>query len=774
MLEEEIEPVIKLDKEKFDEIAKQPSHEWRVYLAAMEYIKSGIPVIPLAKNSKRLPRKELGIQYSHGSTKRPVVEKWFSPDDGKFAGGNIGIPTGKEGGVFVVDVDRKGEADGLLALQNLEKKHGNLPLSPVAATPGKGIHLLFKWQENAGSSTGKLHKAIDTRGGTVDAFKGHIVAFPSTINGKMYKWTAGGELPHIPEWIMNSMGTLWSPPMEGRDGNRGNENIEDEDLEAPIEPDQIERMLSFIEPEDMDYDSWLKVGMSIKSQMPDKDGLALWDEWSKKGSRYRKNECASRWNGFSDFGTVRGGTLFYYANQGGWEPDQKKGDRTGNRFDKLVEEMNQQFAIVTVGGKIRILKEKAEFTDQMISKFDLLDKDGFSLLLANKVMKVRDDKDKVKKLPTAAIWLAHEGRRTFENGIGLFPDDKVPYGFYNTWSGFAVEPREGECELFITHVKEVICSGNKDHYTWLLDWLADMVQFPAQIKGCCLVMRGDEGSGKGTLANAIGSLFGSHHRHLIDDTHLTSNFNAHMMDAITVFADEITYGGNKKTEGKLKGLVTEEFLLGERKGIDAIPYRNMVHLMIASNNQWVIPAGKNSRRWFMVDVPSTKIGDHAYFTQIRDELNNGGREALLYYLMNRKITSALNLAPVTEAIVEQRVLSSQSDSVLMWWASVVTRGRLLTPDVKAENTGNWPEHVLKAELYDEYEEYCSTRKYASTQVYSLFHKRMKEFGIKTSRVKTGPSKVDRSYVAVIPKLEAAAEIIELQHKGILGENDDES
>ena len=770
------EDIIAFDLKVFEDIAKQPSHEWRVYLAAVEYIRLGIPVLPLAKNSKRLPRKEFNISYTHASTTLKTIDKWFSPDGGKFTGQNIGIATGKEGGFFVLDVDRHGDADGLLALKRLEKKYEVLPIGPVAETPNHGMHHLFRWQDNAGNSSHKIAKGIDTRGGTKTAHKGHIVAFPSVIDTKMYKWTAGGEIPDIPEWVMNALGVLWnSPPDRSIQGDgRGNENVTEEDLEAVIEEEQIDRMLAFINPEDMDYDSWIRVGMSIKSQIPDEDGLAMWDEWSQQGSKYTKGECTTRWKGFSDFGTVRGGTLFYHATQGGWEPDKKKGDTVGNKFDKLVEEMNHTFAIVTVGGKIRILKEKTGYTESMLAHYDLMDKDGFSLLLANKLMNIKDSKGKTKKIPISQIWLAHEGRRTFENGMGLFPDNKVPYGYYNTWNGFAVEPIKGDCSLFINHVKNIICDGKEEHYEWLLDWFADLIQNPAEPKGCCLVMRGDEGCGKGTLANTIGKLFGTHHRHLIDDTHLTSNFNAHMMDAITVFADEITYGGNKKTEGKLKGLVTERSLLGERKGVDSIQYRNMAHLMIASNNQWVIPAGQNSRRWFMVDVSGDRIGDHAYFTEIADEIHNGGLEAILYYLMNRKITSQLNLAPVTEAIIEQRVLTGQQDSILSFWTSRLIRERLLTPDIDAEITTPWPEKVLKSELYDEYEEYCGTKKFLNALSFSVFYKGIKSYGVRTARVRVGPSKVDRAYVSVLPKLEHAKDIIEAKYKGILGEEEDET
>ena len=184
---------------------------------------------------------------------------------------------------------------------------------------------------------------------------------------------------------------------------------------------------------------------------------------------------------------------------------------------------------------------------------------------------------------------------------------------FNTWNGFSVEPIKGDCSLLLQHIRDVICCGDDALYEWVMDWSADCVQFPGDIKGTAIVMRGKEGTGKGTFANTLGRLFGPHYVHLIDHNHLMGNFNAHLIEAIVVFADEITWGGNVKNQGKLKGLVTEQQLTGERKGIDAIQYRNFAHVIIASNAEWVIPAGANSRRWLVLDVDDGRANDRAYF-----------------------------------------------------------------------------------------------------------------------------------------------------------------
>lgn len=753
---------------KMMEIEESGNIEWQVYLAAIEYINNGLYVLPLAKNSKKLPSSNTGINYGSASKSPAVIERWFHPTEGRFAGHNIGLATGKEDGIFVVDVDRHGADDGLVNLRKLEKAHGKMPEGPMQDTPGGGQHYVFMWQSNAASSTNKIAKSIDTRGGTENACKGHIVAFPSEIDGKKYRWASGGDIPFVPRWVMEKLGTVWRLPSKG---GRGNENVQDDDIEQKVPLDQIKRMLAAIDPDDLDYEQWLRVGLAIKSQYPGNDGLDLWDSWSKGGIRYEPKECVTRWEGFADSGTVRMGTLFYYAMESGWAPDKEQGDVVNpNKYDVIVERLNQTYAIVAVGGKIRILREKETGGDPLLTPYDLLNKDDFRTLLQNDTT-VIDGKNGPKVVSVADIWLAHEGRRTYPNGTGLFPDG-APEGWYNTWTGLAIAPRRGECSLFLDHVKNVICAGRDDYFEWLMDWCADAVQDPANPKGTAVVMRGEEGCGKGTLANTMGEFFGSHYRHLIDDTHLTSNFNAHMMDALFVFADEITWGGNKKTDGKLKGMVTERHLLGERKGIDAVGYRNMIHVMIASNGDWVIPAGTNSRRWFMLDIPDTKVGDKRYFDAIIDELENGGREALLYWLLDRKVTHNLRKAPDTKFLREQRQRTLVSNSFAQWWIDRINRGYIDITEEKEFDPNNaagssWPDVVKKVDLYDDYAEWCNNQR-AQALSMNVFFMEAKKYGMVQSRPRINGNRV---YAVRIPPIEECIDT--LRNMGVWVDDEDE-
>ncbi|WP_285941644.1 AAA family ATPase [Faecalibaculum rodentium] len=77
----------------------------------------------------------------------------------------------------------------------------------------------------------------------------------------------------------------------------------------------IRELLTFIDP-DLDYDSWLAVGMAIKDEGLEID---VWDEWSRKGRKYKPGCCEAHWDTFKSTG-ITGASITHLAKEGGWAP----------------------------------------------------------------------------------------------------------------------------------------------------------------------------------------------------------------------------------------------------------------------------------------------------------------------------------------------------------------------------------------------------------------------------------------------------------------------
>lgn len=343
--------------------------------------------------------------------------------------------------------------------------------------------------------------------------------------------------------------------------------------------------------------------------------------------------------------------------------------------DPSLRELNEKHAVVeSIGGKCRVISIEWDhaFGRPTISKQGFED---FRNRYCNRRVQVgTDKKGNAEYMPLGKWWLQHPMRTQYTT-IEFLPGQEIP-GCYNLWQGFTCEARPGECRLFLEHVHDVICGGDDYHYDYLIKWLASAVQNPAEVGCTAVVLRGKQGTGKGFFVNTIGKLFGQHYLHITNPKHLVGNFNAHLRDCVLLFADEAFYAGDKKNEAVLKALITERHLMIEPKGIDSELRSNFIHLIMASNSEWVVPAAMDDRRFFVLDVSDRFKEDTTHFGQIQAQLNNGGYEALLHHLMSLDLSDFnVRMAPKTEALHDQKELNLSPEEA--WWYDKLQEGRIL-------------------------------------------------------------------------------------------------
>lgn len=375
----------------------------------------------------------------------------------------------------------------------------------------------------------------------------------------------------------------------------------------------------------------------------------------------------------------------------------KKGggkDWIQQRQEEVVQEFNKKYAVIE-GPTPRILRERYDPEEDGIVA-DQLAPSEFRLLTQNEFVPVLDGGNGVKNVSAYKYWLESPKRRQFKQVVFLPGLERE--GFRNLWRGFAVEPREGDCRLYLDHLFEVICAGDYNLTDWVTSWLADAVQRPRFRPGTALVIRGRQGAGKGVFVREFGRLFGSHFRQIHQMRHLTGNFNSHLRNCLVLYADEAFWAGDKSAEGPLKGLITEDSLLIERKGIDPEPVPNLIRVIISSNSDWIVPAGVDERRFCVLDASEAHMQDSAYFGAIVEQMKNGGREALLHYLLNWDLSDTnLRHIPRTSALVDQKVNSL--DPVMKWWLGILTDGILLP---RSDDEESWPSEVSCGELHKDY------------------------------------------------------------------------
>jgi hypothetical protein len=374
------------------------------------------------------------------------------------------------------------------------------------------------------------------------------------------------------------------------------------------------------------------------------------------------------------------------------------GDGEGLRaWGFSADELNETYALVLMGSKpaIFLIQPDAPIKDQQ----RVLSLSAFYAWFANKFTEIVDRKGTVKVITWSTAWMQSPQRRSY-SGVEFFPDAGMAEGtpgFLNLWTGFAVKPKAkpNGYGIFRDHLLNNVCSGDEKVFSWVFAFFAHIVQRPRERIGVAIVFRGRMGTGKTKIGEVFGRLFPRHYFLVDDPRYVTGQFNAHMASCLLLQADEAVWACDKAAEGRLKSLITSPTQMIEAKGIDPIPLDNYVRLIMTSNEAWVVPAGKDERRFCVLDVDPRCAQNNEYFADMDNELADGGLEALLYDLLAFDLGAvALRTIPKTKALLEQEERSL--GTVDAWWLERLDDGALTRHDTL------WRTEIPCAELFDDY------------------------------------------------------------------------
>ena len=170
------------------------------------------------------------------------------------------------------------------------------------------------------------------------------------------------------------------------------------------------------------------------------------------------------------------------------------------------------------------------------------------------------------KIPAGKFWLSHPGRTTYDS-VAFRPNEPqvLSDNRLNLWRGFGVFPEKGSWKLMHDHIYKVLGAGDPQAGLYIIRWLAYTLQHPDVVGETVLVLQGDEGTGKGTLARAMLRIFGPHALPVSQSKHLTGGFSGHLQHCCFLFLDEAFWAGDVQAEGRLKTLITEKTITIEPK-----------------------------------------------------------------------------------------------------------------------------------------------------------------------------------------------------------------
>ena len=486
---------------------------------------------------------------------------------------------------------------------------------------------------------------------------------------------------------------------------------------------------------------------SLKSLLKDQKFNDIWDHKTKRYSISEYDlslvkhtlKLRPNWNDEKLWSLVISHRTHYEDTDKAYRKDyiertlQKARDINHSQFNKKVAEaekhlnkLNEKYFLVSDGGKVNVCTRRLD----PVLKRTYLERIGiqdFKAMYQNKTIMIHE-----KSTPLGNAWLNWEKRKQYLGGVIFDPSGKN-HGddVINLWQGLPVIAKKGKWPLMKKHIRQVICSNSRELNDYVTGWLARLIQRPGEPGEVALVLQGKEGVGKGIFGHAIRKIFGAHGLHVSHTSHLVGNFNAHLQEIVFLFADEAFFAGDKKHIGILKTIITEPVIVIEAKYVNAKPQPNYLHILICSNEDWVVPIEQDARRFQMIQVSNEYQDDRNYFNSLGSELENGGIEAMAYDLLKFDLSdfNVRNIV-ITEAFVDQQIRSLRGFDG--WLHDYISEGE---NNKNSRITGydkGRKEWVETEVLYRKYKNWCEENNVYQADSISIFGKNMSKY-FKTSK-----------------------------------------
>lgn len=688
---------------------------------ALELASRGFHVFPLVPGTKT----PLIEDFPNRATRDEAqIRKWF-----KDPTRNIAISTTRykdDKALCVVDVDDK---DGRKGSENLMMLDLVTPFPPSyeVRTPHGGTHIVYECDAPLTQGADVLGSGLDIR-----SRGGYIVAEGSTFEGKTYAQINGhSRVVPAPQWLVDRLGV------------------------STFKPAEASIVLDGIDPEKARARGiyWLdllpaasagsrnaagyKASAKLKDVGCDREmALELMrTEWRCEPP-LDDEELELVVNSAYKYGKEPQGIS---APEAVFTPVEPPTDAPADLhpFDRL----NESYAYVKAGAFI--LHETTNDRGAYVTEHFSLQE--FHAWHQNKPFPQGN-----KTVPISQAWMGWADRRQYE-GVVFRPCLDPGPRWFNLWRGFRVQPADTpshpSVEMFKEHAFKNVCNGDKALFKWLMGFFAHMIQRPWEKPLVALVLKGKKGTGKNALLERIGWLLNDHYLLADDDRYLLGNFNSHLEANLFFVLDEASWAGDKRAEGKLKSLITGSRHNIERKGKEPYSVDNLTRIAIIGNEDWLVPASQDERRFAVFEVGDGRMQDRAFFTAMKKGMEAGGYAHLLRYLLDYDLDGVdVNEAPNTEGLLRQK-------DATLWGFEAFWLDTLLEGEIGGRDLANGltvpTNHVWRA-----YREWAAVRKLPAKESHHQLGRKMAHVAPSVQKGRNPARAVgDTTHTFILPNLD---------------------
>lgn len=189
------------------------------------------------------------------------------------------------------------------------------------------------------------------------------------------------------------------------------------------------------------------------------------------------------------------------------------------------------------------------------------------------------------------------------------------------------EPLKADLKRVYDHIFNIWCSKNEEQYEWVLNFIA--CTFAGRKLRKAIYSSCNEGSGRGSIINFLATILGDA-MVKTESVETVTKYTKPFEGTLLVNLDEMPVDGSnfKSIADSCKSLITEPTFTCRDMYSVGYEQKNTFNMIITSNNDAIHLTQKNKRRYMVLDIDESRIGDTVYFTSFnrllaRDDIKKG-------------------------------------------------------------------------------------------------------------------------------------------------------
>lgn len=277
--------------------------------------------------------------------------------------------------------------------------------------------------------------------------------------------------------------------------------------------------------------------------------------------------------------------------------------------------------------------------------------------------------------PVAPIIYDYQGKNQnikamLENVPILAKEGQVPFQFAYEFSD-ASGNKERILELVNILISN-LAKGDAAVGSYIIHYLAHMIQKPHELPGVALIFTGEKGCGKDTFFDFFGEhvIGKEYYTNYVKTALLFQKHDTLRANKVMIKLEEANRNLCLENDDILKPMITSHTMQVEPKGKDTITLPNYTRTIMTTNSGNPLNFTGDERRFLISNCSSERRGDSAFWTEVRELLFNDSAGAVVAeWLRGHDLT---NWAPRTipigayQAGIMEEAVSPLKEFIAQW------------------------------------------------------------------------------------------------------------